>query len=117
MSVVLELSSAKTSLTALCLARTSTTTAILQSHCVEHARLTGAPVSLAEMDSVTIWCVRSESLSSTTIKRNGRPNFCTDLRGNASELQRWRCNKFNLNHHSGWICTHNRSISMLDSGY
>jgi len=61
----------------------STTTAILQSHCVEYARLTGAPMSLAEMENVTIWCVRPGSPSSTTIKRNRRPYFCTDLHGNA----------------------------------
>ena len=74
----------------------STTSAILQSHCVQHARLTGAPMSLAKMDNVTI-CIRPRSLSSTTIKRNTRPYFCTDLRGNASELQGWRCSKSNLN--------------------
>jgi hypothetical protein len=97
MSAVLELSSVKNSVTALCLACTSTTTAILESHCIEHARLNEAPMSLAEMDIVTIWCVRPGSLSSTTIKRNRGPCFCTDLLGNASELQKWRCSKSNLN--------------------
>ena len=57
------------SVTTLCLIPTSTTSAVLHCDCVERTRLTGAPMIIVDVDSVTVRWVWQEILTRRHIKK------------------------------------------------
>jgi hypothetical protein len=64
-------STIRNSVTTLSLIYMSTTFTILLCYCVAHMWLTGAPMILVELGSVTIWYARQETLSGAIFKMRG----------------------------------------------